>query len=160
MQIARVVPCFLTKNVRRFSTVAIAAAVLALSAHSFATVFGSVRGIVHDPQHRPVQGAHVTLKAQTSDWSQSQDSSNSGEFEFQSVPIGTYTVTVSSQGFLESRQDVILTSDTSPVVHVKLAVAGGEGKRRGVGHSGRSNHGHGHADNAAEPKGHPANPGS
>ncbi len=28
-----------------------------------ATIFGSVRGIVHDPQHRPVQGAMVMLRA-------------------------------------------------------------------------------------------------
>jgi len=26
-----------------------------------ATIFGSVRGVVHDPQHRPIQGASVTL---------------------------------------------------------------------------------------------------
>ena len=90
----------------------------------WATIFGSVRGIVHDPQHRPIQGAHVTLKAQTSDWVQSQDSSDSGEFDFSSVPIGTYTVTVSSQGFLQVQQDVIVESDTSPVLHFKLAVAG------------------------------------
>jgi len=25
-----------------------------------ATTFGSVRGVVHDPQHRPIQGASVT----------------------------------------------------------------------------------------------------
>ncbi len=98
--------------------------VLLLSIPALATIFGSVRGIVHDPQHRPIQGAHITLKAQTSDWTQSQDSSASGEFEFRSVPIGTYTVTVSSQGFLEMQQNVIIQSDTSPVVHFKLAVAG------------------------------------
>ena len=89
-----------------------------------ATIFGSVRGVVHDPQHRPIQGAHITLKAQTSDWAQSQDSSDIGEFEFRSVPIGTYTVNVLSQGFLQMQQDVIVQSDTSPVVHFKLAVAG------------------------------------
>ncbi len=98
--------------------------VLLLSIPALATIFGSVRGIVHDPQHRPIQGAHITLKAQTSDWTQSQDSSAGGEFEFRSVPIGTYTVTVSSQGFLEMQQDVIIQSDTSPVVHFKLTVAG------------------------------------
>ncbi len=91
---------------------------------AIASVFGNVRGIVHDPQHRPIQRAHITLKAQTSDWIQSQDSDDSGEFEFRSVPIGTYTVTVSSQGFLQTQQDVIVQSDTSPVVHFKLAVAG------------------------------------
>jgi hypothetical protein len=92
--------------------------------NAMATIFGTVRGVVHDPQHRPIQGAHITLKAQTSDWTQSQESSDSGEFEFRSVPIGTYTVTVSSQGFLQMQQDVIVQSDTSPVVHFKLAVAG------------------------------------
>src|ERR1700685_3744080 len=91
---------------------------------AIASVFGNVRGVVHDPQHRPIQRAHITLKAQTSDWIQSQDSDDSGEFEFRSVPIGTYTVTVSSQGFLQTQQDVIVQSDTSPVVHFKLAVAG------------------------------------
>src|SRR5579862_7186843 len=80
--------------------------VILFSIPALATIFGSVRGLVHDPQHRPIQGAHITLKSQTSDWTQSQDSTASGEFEFRSVPIGTYTVTVSSQGFLEMQQDV------------------------------------------------------
>ena len=53
-----------------------------LSAIAFATIFGSIRGIVHDPQHRPIQSAHVVLKSQTSDWTQSQDSNSNGEFEF------------------------------------------------------------------------------
>jgi outer membrane receptor protein involved in Fe transport len=91
---------------------------------AFATIFGSVRGVIHDPQHRPVQGVHVTLKAQNSDWTQSQDSSDGGGFEFSSVPIGNYAVTVLSKGFQEMRQDVIVQSDTSPVLHFELTVAG------------------------------------
>jgi hypothetical protein len=106
--------------------VSLVAALLFLASPLPATVFGSVRGVVHDPQHRPIQGAHLTLKAQTSEWTQSQDSSGSGEFDFRSVPIGTYTVTVSSQGFLQMQQDVIVQSDTSPVLHFKLAVAGAQ----------------------------------
>jgi hypothetical protein len=103
---------------------ALAGAALVLSAVAVhATIFGSVRGVVHDPQHRPIQGAHVTLKAQTSDWIQSQDSSNNGEFEFRSVPIGNYAVTVSSRGFLEMQQDVIVQSNTSPALHFKLSIA-------------------------------------
>ena len=35
---------------------------------AFATIFGSVRGVVHDPQHRPVPGATVVLKARDSEW--------------------------------------------------------------------------------------------
>ncbi|MGB6027598.1 MAG: carboxypeptidase regulatory-like domain-containing protein [Candidatus Sulfotelmatobacter sp.] len=95
-----------------------------LSAATFATIFGSVRGVVHDPQHRPIQGAHVTLKAQNSDWTRSSDSDDNGEFEFASVPLGNYTVTVSLDGFQQMQQGVIVQSDTSPVLHFGLFVAG------------------------------------
>jgi hypothetical protein len=100
------------------------AVVLFLAATVFATIFGSVRGIIHDPQHRPIQGARVTLKAQNSDWTQSQDCNDRGEFEFNSVPIGNYTVRVLSRGFEQTQQDVIVQSDTSPVLHFQLSVAG------------------------------------
>jgi hypothetical protein len=103
--------------------VASLAAVFFLGAVALATIFGSVRGIVHDPQHRPIQGAHLTLKAQNSDWTQSQDSNDTGEFDFNSVPIGNYTVTVSSPSFQPTQQNVIVQSDTSPVLHFRLAVA-------------------------------------
>src|SRR5208282_3688062 len=99
-------------------------AVLLVSNIAFATIFGSVRGVVHDPQHRPIQGAHVTLKAQNSDWSQSQDSNDKGDFEFSSVPIGNYTVTVLSKAFQQMQQGATVQSDTSPVLHFELAVAG------------------------------------
>ena len=89
-----------------------------------ATIFGRVLGVVHDAQHRPIQGAHVTLKAQDSDWSQSQDSNDNGEFEFSSVPIGDYAVTVSAQNFQQMQQNVVVQSDTSPVLHFELTVAG------------------------------------
>jgi len=98
--------------------------VLLLSAAAHATIFGSVRGVVHDPQHRAIQGAQVTLKAENSDWTQSQDSGSGGEFEFSSVPIGNYTVTVSSPGFQQIQQAVIVQSDTSPVLHFELAIVG------------------------------------
>ncbi len=102
----------------------IAGALLAASLPAFATIFGSVRGVVHDPEHRPIQGAHLTLKAQNSDWTQSQDSDGNGEFVFTSVPIGNYTVTVSSKGFQQVSQRVIVQSDTSPVLHFQLGIAG------------------------------------
>jgi hypothetical protein len=100
------------------------AVILLLDAAAFATIFGSVRGIVHDPQHRPIQGAHLTLKAQNSDWTQSRDSNDSGEFVFTSVPIGNYTVTVSSKGFMQADQGVIVQSDTNPVLHFQLTLEG------------------------------------
>src|SRR5271155_1051722 len=99
------------------------AVVLFLGTLAFATIFGNVRGLVHDPQHRPIQGAHVTLKAQDSDWMQSQDSNDSGEFEFAAVPVGNYSVTVVQTGFQSLQQAVVVQSDTSPVLHFELALA-------------------------------------
>jgi TonB dependent receptor/Carboxypeptidase regulatory-like domain len=89
-----------------------------------ATIFGSVRGIVHDPQHRPIPNAQVTLKADDSDYSQTKQSNNDGEFEFDAVPIGNYTVTVTRQDFSQQQQTVLVRSDTSPVLHFELSVAG------------------------------------
>jgi hypothetical protein len=95
-----------------------------LGAIAFASIFGAVRGVVHDPQHRPIRGAQITLKARNSDWTRSSHSNDNGEFNFASVPIGDYSVAVSSKGFREMQQEVIVQSDTSPVLHFSLVVAG------------------------------------
>jgi carboxypeptidase family protein/TonB-dependent receptor-like protein len=105
------------------SVVSLTAVFLLISGAAFATIFGSVRGVIHDPQHRPIQGAQVTLKAKNSDWARSENSREGGGFEFPSVPIGNYTVIVSSKGFQETQQDVIVQSDTSPVLHFELTIA-------------------------------------
>jgi len=94
-----------------------------LSLIAYATVFGGVRGVVHDPQHRPVQGAMVMLKSTTSDWSQSVNTNANGEFQFIAVPLGEYTVSVASRGFEETAQKVVVEAGTQPVLHYQLAVA-------------------------------------
>jgi carboxypeptidase family protein/TonB-dependent receptor-like protein len=98
-------------------------ALLTLSVPLGATIFGSVRGIVHDPQHRPVSGATVTLKAQNSDWTQSQKTNDNGEFEFTAVAIGQYLVTVEQPGFAATMQSVVVNSGSAPVLHFELQLA-------------------------------------
>src|SRR5690242_19067230 len=88
-----------------------------------ATIFGTVRGIVHDSQHLPIPGATITLKAQDSDWSQVAKTNESGEFEFSAVPIGSYTVTVNLEGFQKQEQALTVRSDSSPVLHFELTLA-------------------------------------
>jgi TonB dependent receptor/Carboxypeptidase regulatory-like domain/TonB-dependent Receptor Plug Domain len=89
-----------------------------------ATIFGTVRGIVHDPQHLPVQDATVTLKASGSGFTQTQHTDNLGEFTFPAIPIGDYTVAVSHPGFADQTQSVTVHSDTSPILHFGLDLAG------------------------------------
>jgi hypothetical protein len=88
-----------------------------------AEIFGTVHGIVHDPQHRPVQDAMVDLKAKRSDLVQHQKTNDNGEFEFSAVPLGEYTVTVALASFQQAQQDVIVGSGTNPVLHFQLALA-------------------------------------
>ena len=73
------------------------ATLLFLGVPLLATVFGTVRGIVHDPQHRPIVDATVTLKAKSSDYTQTLQTDAEGQFHFDAVPLGEYRVTVSQQ---------------------------------------------------------------
>src|ERR1700690_978594 len=51
-----------------------------------ASIFGNVRGLVHDPQHRPIAGANVVLKAVTSDFSKQTATDQSGECDLCAFP--------------------------------------------------------------------------
>jgi hypothetical protein len=97
---------------------------LLLAAAAFATIFGSVRGIIHDPQHRPVQGAMVMLRAKSSEWAAQASTNADGSFEFNAVPIGEYSVTVADLGFTQAAQNVVVNSGTEPVMHFQLRLAG------------------------------------
>jgi hypothetical protein len=88
-----------------------------------AAIFGRIQGIVHDPQHRPVAGASVKLQAITSDFSQSAQANDNGEFSFTSVPLGDYKITVVQSQFETSAQTVTVTSGSSPILHFQLAIA-------------------------------------
>jgi hypothetical protein len=88
-----------------------------------AEIFGTVHGIVHDPQHRPIQDAMVDLKAQRSDWVQHQKTNGDGEFEFGAVPLGEYTVTVTIANFQQEQQAVIVGAGSNPVLHFQLTLA-------------------------------------
>lgn len=88
-----------------------------------ATIFGSIRGIVHDPQHRPLPGAIVMLHATSSDWAKSTNTDNDGQFEINAVPIGQYTVEVVAPSFSQTTQTVTVSSGTEPILHFALRVA-------------------------------------
>jgi outer membrane receptor protein involved in Fe transport len=88
----------------------------------WAVVFGSVRGIVHDPDHRPVANARVTLKSTTSDYSLNLTTGMDGAFESASVPVGAYEASVILPGFEPALQDVMVVSGSAPVLHFQLVI--------------------------------------
>jgi len=104
--------------------VLLGALVLGLSAvaPARATIFGNVRGIVHDPQHRPIGRAQVTLRAQASDWSQEAHTDADGEFAIATVPIGDYLIRVDAAGFGTREMRIEVTSNSAPILHFLLQI--------------------------------------
>src|SRR5690242_20111876 len=87
------------------------------------TIFSTVRGIVHDPSHRPVSGAAVTLRAMHSQYIQETSTQDDGSFAFPSVPAGEYILNVKHPGFAEEEQPLVIVSSTAPVLHFALQLA-------------------------------------
>jgi hypothetical protein len=108
----------------RLLRVALLISIVTTAVAAFATIFGSVRGVIHDPQHRPIQGAMVMLKAQSSDWTKRATTDANGEFAFNAVPLGDYSISVASPGFAQTTQNLVVNSGTEPVVHFQLSLAG------------------------------------
>jgi outer membrane receptor protein involved in Fe transport len=92
------------------------------SAAALATVFGSLRAVVHDPDHRPVSGAEVVVKSASSDYSQRLTTDADGVLEAGALAPGEYTVTVSKDGFSPSVQRIVIGSGSAPVLHFQLAL--------------------------------------
>ncbi len=87
-----------------------------------AAVVGSMRGVVHDPEHRPVPGATVVLQSATSDFTQKVTTGADGSFEVTTIPVGAYRVTVAQEGFAPAEKEVVVVSGSAPVVHLQLAI--------------------------------------
>jgi outer membrane cobalamin receptor len=108
----------------RLIRIALLISILTTAVAASATIFGSVRGVVHDPQHRPIQGAMVMLKSKSSDWAKSANTDANGEFAFNAVPLGDYSMGVANPGFAQALQNVVVNSGSEPVVHFQLNLEG------------------------------------
>src|SRR5260370_16670724 len=87
---------------------------------AFATVFGTVSGIVHAHQHRPVSGIQVILKAKSSEFTLNVRTDDAGQFHFDAVPLGEYTVAISEANFVADQQSVAVLSGAAPILHFEL----------------------------------------
>jgi outer membrane receptor protein involved in Fe transport len=92
--------------------------VSALSAAS-----GSLRGIVHDPQHRPLPSAQILVNPVGGTAPRTLQSDANGEFQINDLPEGPYSITISAPGFQTLEQRVAVAADKSPVLHLQLELA-------------------------------------
>ena len=81
-----------------------------LSAGQTVGIFGSVSGIVDDPQRRPIPQADITLRAQLSSWREQAQTDAGGKFLFTTVPAGEYVISAARQGFQTVEQRIIVRS--------------------------------------------------
>jgi hypothetical protein len=96
---------------------------LAASIPALATVFATVHGVVHDPQHRPIPGAQVTLHAADSAFALHATTGTDGEFELSQAPIGVYRLEVTSPGFAAITLPLQIASGINPVLHIPMPIA-------------------------------------
>lgn len=86
---------------------------------------GSIRGVVSDPEGKPVPGAQVTITSEALiGQTRTAYSNELGVFRFPSVPIGTYSVDVTMEGFDPVRidnVDVRLDATANVPVSIKLS---------------------------------------
>src|ERR1700692_2029133 len=96
---------------------------VAFVAISNATIFGSVRGVVHDSQHRPIPDVQISLKAKDSVFTLTTQTDVNGDFHFDAVPVAEYVITASKADFATSEQVMTVLSGTAPVLHFELQLA-------------------------------------
>ena len=88
-----------------------------------ADLFTHLEGVVHDAQHHPVRDARVMIQAAHSDLVFRAVTGSNGEFIIPQLPLGEYTVTVTSSGFADEHETITLASGSSPVLHFELVLA-------------------------------------
>ncbi len=97
---------------------------LSVTSSMHASIYGGMQGIVHDPRHRPLADALITLQPAGSQNAQSTRSTPEGSFHFAAVPLGDYILSVSQPGFVQQVQRVTIQPGTTPVLHFELPLAG------------------------------------
>lgn len=94
------------------------------TAFAHASVLVTVRGIVHDPEHRPIASAQVTLQSVDSAFVLHATTDALGRFTLENAPLGVYRLQAEASGFASFAQNITVVSGTNPIFHIPLALAG------------------------------------
>ncbi|HXT32501.1 MAG TPA: TonB-dependent receptor [Vicinamibacterales bacterium] len=108
-------------------TLAVAGAVLAIAAPAFAQggTSSTLAGVVVDNSGGVIPGANVVVKNDATGVSQDSVTNGQGAFSFPGLSVGTYTVTVTLQGFKTYvARNVVLTTGAPASVKAVLEVGG------------------------------------
>jgi len=102
--------------------VLVIALVIAPSLMAQSLVTGDLTGTVTDPSGAVVSGASVTAKSTTNGSSRTTTTTSSGAYRFSLLQPGTYTVTVTAQGFSKAESSAAVNVGQATVADVKVSV--------------------------------------
>ena len=97
-------------------------AALAVSLHAQSPE-GALVGTVSDATNARVAGASVQLSAKSLSWTRSAKTNSTGEFRIDSLPPGSYVITVEASGFETKSGQVEIAVTSTHTIHVKLQPA-------------------------------------
>lgn len=81
------------------------------------SINATIRGRISDPSDQPVAGAKATAVNNATGYSRSVDSAEDGYYVIVSLPLGTYTVTVTKDGFARLKfTEIVLQAGQEAVV--------------------------------------------
>lgn len=80
----------------------------------------TLRGVIHDPQHRPVPDAQIAVAHPNGPAVQAITSDAEGAFELHGLAPGAYLLSISAPGFQPLQQTVSVELGRSPVFHLQL----------------------------------------
>ena len=81
------------------------------------SINGTIRGRVSDPSSQPVTGSNVTATNNATGYSRAVTSGDDGYYVIASLPIGTYTVTITKDGFQTLKfTEIVLQAGGNAVV--------------------------------------------
>ena len=106
-------------TIRLFSVAALASLALPMYAQQ---VLGTLSGSVTDPSGATVSGAKITIRNLSTGLTRTIESAGSGEYAFQDLPSGSYSVDVMQAGFEEQKYPTVLVQgNRTASLPVKLA---------------------------------------
>jgi len=100
--------------------------ILLLSVPLFAQELGSVSGSVSNQNDEAVAGSNIILTSRGERPLRAQSDEN-GNFNFNEVPIGEWTIQVTGRGYLPFREEIEIAVDQAVELEIVLEVAGGRG---------------------------------
>lgn len=83
----------------------------------------AIRGIVVDPDNRPVENAQVSLSDAQNATVRTSQSDRLGAFEFSNIPPGTYALSVSVSGFSPQHRSLRYSRDQNLEIRIELKLA-------------------------------------